>query len=84
MSDDPILAKRARILRFSVLAKRIGYLLILASIVLVGVGAVNRFTPLIAGSATVLFFIALVLLLPAILLGYAVAKAEREDPLNAT
>jgi hypothetical protein len=83
MSEDPVREKRAKILRFSVLAKRTGYIFLLISIVLVGIGAVNRFTPGIATSATIFFFVALALLMPAIILGYAVAKAEREDPLTA-
>lgn len=84
MTEDPVISKRAKILRFTVLAKRIGYLLLLLSIILVGVGAAGRFTPAIAASATVSFFVALALLMPAIFLGYAVAKAEREDPLNSS
>lgn len=82
MKDDPIRAKRSRIKRLTVVAKRVGYLLLLLSILVVGVGAVGRFTTTIAISATVLMFVALALLLPAILLGYAVTKAEREDPVR--
>lgn len=76
---DPILVKRERVRRIAATAKRVGYLLFLASMVLFFVGLA---TDLAAGviTASAGFLIAgCVVLAPAILLGYAVKGAERDD-----
>lgn len=79
MSADPVLARRAQIARLVRAGNRLGYALFLAA----SVGVVAYFlggqpgwalplatTGLLAGSAV---------LLPAIIFGYAVKAAERED-----
>jgi hypothetical protein len=63
---------------------RIGYLCFGISIVTVGVGLLWRFTPLIGSIATMALVFGSVLLAPAIVLGYAVKAAEREDKLGGT
>jgi len=63
---------------------RIGYLCFGISIVAVGVGLLWRFTPLIGSIATMALVFGSVLLAPAIVLGYAVKAAEREDKLSGT
>ena len=64
------------------MAKRIGYLCFLVSIVAVGVGLSWRFTPLVGRIGTLSLIIGSVLLAPAIVLGYAVKAADREDRKN--
>jgi hypothetical protein len=76
---DPVRARRARIARAVVLAQRVGYALFGVAVAAFVAGFVAGFDgafvtvvvgALLAGSA---------LLAPAIVLGYAVKAAERED-----
>lgn len=78
-ADDPVLARRARISRLVDIGQRVGYSLWLVAIVVFVVGAVTEFRPamvtivigcLAAGSA---------LLAPAIIIGYGVRAADKED-----
>lgn len=62
------------------MAKRAGYALLALSMAVFFVGAARGFTPSIVRVVVASFGASSVLLLPAIILGYAVAKAEREDP----
>jgi hypothetical protein len=77
--DDPVLAQRARIARWSALGKRVGYTALLVAIVAFFVGLALDFP-----AATVFLIVAglviacVVLPLP-IVLGYGVRAAERED-----
>lgn len=77
--DDPLMIRRRRFARFADQGKRWGYLLFLAAMVAFFIGLFTDFTDfwgwlmigcLLAGSA---------LLLPAIIIGYAVKAAERDD-----
>ena len=61
---------------------RVGYLCFAISIVAVGVGLLWEFKPFIGSIATVSLIAGCVLLAPAIVLGYAVKAAEREDKQN--
>lgn len=63
---------------------RIGYFSFGISMLAVGVGLVWDFTPIIGSIATAALVCGSVLLAPAIVLGYAVKAAEREDKLNGT
>lgn len=76
---DPVRATRARVARWVALAKRLGYLLLLAAVVIVVVGLAGDFTGAIAAGATACLVAGAVLLAPAIILGYAVKAAERDD-----
>ena len=76
---DPVRANRRRVARYVKLGKRVGYLLLLAAIVLVVVGLAGNFPSSIATAATVCLIAASVVLAPAIILGYAVNAAERDD-----
>jgi uncharacterized membrane protein HdeD (DUF308 family) len=77
--DDPVRARRARVAAGVKLAKRIGYLLFLVAIVLFFVGLVVDFTSGVATAIVVCLVVGSVVLLPGIILGYAVRTAERED-----
>jgi hypothetical protein len=77
--DDPVRARRAVVARWSLLASRIGYLLFGVAVALFVLASMVGFTgPLVA--ATIGCLIAgSILLAPAIVLGYAVKAAEKED-----
>ncbi len=77
--DDPVLARRARIARAVRVAKRVGYLLLLAAVVLFAVAALTDF-PSTLVTATVVALVGACVVLPApIVLGYGLRAAERED-----
>ena len=76
---DPVLERRARIAAAVGLAKRIGYLLLLAAVVLFVLAAVNSF-PTGLVTASIVALVAACVVLPApIVLGYGLRAAERED-----
>jgi hypothetical protein len=52
------------------------------SIVAVAFGLIDTFTPLVGRIATAGLVIGSILLAPAIVLGYAIKSAEKEDRLN--
>ena len=76
---DPIREKRARIERLANTGKRIGYLLFLAACVLFVIAFAAGFTGFTAGLIVACLLIGSALLIPAIIAGYAVKAAERED-----
>jgi hypothetical protein len=79
MSDDPVLARRARIARIAALGKRVGYFALLLAIVSFGAGVVTGFAPWTVVLSTVGLFAACVILPVPIVLGYGVRAAARED-----
>jgi hypothetical protein len=79
---DPILEQRARVRRIAEVAKRVGYVLFLASIVLFFVGLATDLPSGVIAAATACLIAGCVVLAPAILLGYAVRGAERDDREN--
>lgn len=78
--DDPVRASRARWARWGAAGKRVGYGLVLLSVVVFAVGAATQFTGLIAAVVTICLVLSTVTLAPGLVIGYAVKKAEREDP----
>jgi hypothetical protein len=77
--DDPVRARRARIAHWALLANRIGYLLFGVAVALFIAAFVVGFTgPLVAAIIGALVLGSL-LLAPAIVVGYAVKAAEKED-----
>ena len=79
MVIDPVRATRARVAGYVKLGKRVGYLLLLAAIVLVVVGLAGTFSGGIAVAAAACLIAGAIVLAPAIILGYAVNAAERDD-----
>ena len=75
---DPILEKRARLDRLATLGQRVGYLFLLVAIVAFFVGLATSYE---TWGTVVLVAMGLctVTLAPAIVLGYAVKAAARED-----
>lgn len=78
-TDDPVLVRRARIARLVDLGRRLGYSLLLVAVVTFFAGAVTGFTRFITVVVTAALFLMSLFLAPAIVFGYAVKAAERED-----
>ena len=76
---DPIRARRQQVARWSLLANRIGYLFIAVAIAVFIIGFALGFTPPVVAVVVATLLIGSALLLPSIILGYAVKAAERED-----
>jgi hypothetical protein len=79
VTDDPVLARRARIAALVVVGKRVGYGLYAVAIVLFGIGLVGRYTSTITTAVIVCLVVGSLVLAPAIVFGYGVRAAERED-----
>jgi hypothetical protein len=79
MSTDPVRARRERVARFTRLANRVGYLCFGVAIVTFVVGFVVSFNAAVATIVIAAIVVGSILLAPAIVLGYAVKAAERED-----
>jgi len=77
--SDPIRARRQKIARWSLLANRVGYLFLAVAIAVFIIGFVLGFTPPVVAVVVATLLIGSALLLPSIILGYAVKAAERED-----
>lgn len=76
---DPVLVKRERVRRIATTAKRVGYVLFLASMALFFLALATDLSSGATSAATVALIAGCVVLAPAILLGYAVRGAERDD-----
>lgn len=76
---DPVLERRERIRGWVQLGKRGGYGLFLVAIVAFVVALVTRPTPLLVGIVVGSIAIGSVFLAPAIVFGYGIAAAEREE-----
>ena len=81
-SNDPVRMRRAQIAHAASLAQRIGYLLFAIAVVLFFIGFFGGFTGRIVTAVVVLMAIGSALLAPAIVAGYAVKAAERDDREN--
>ena len=76
---DPVRARRARVAKWNTLATRLGYLCFGVAMVVFVVGVVVGFSDAYATVVIAAMVIGSVLLAPAIVIGYAVKAAERED-----
>jgi hypothetical protein len=76
---DPVRARRQRVARWTQLANRVGYLFFGIAIVTFVVGFIVSFNAAVSAVVVASMIIGSVLLAPAIVLGYAVKAAERED-----
>lgn len=77
--DDPVLARRARIARVVAIGKRVGWGLFTAAVVLFAAGFVAGFTAGLATAIAACLVVGSIVLAPAIVFGYGVRAAERED-----
>ena len=76
---DPIRVRRARIARLAELGQRVGYSLFGLAIVVFVIGFVIGYSDFLVAIIVGSLGIGSLLLAPAIVLGYAVKAAERED-----
>jgi len=76
---DPVLAQRARVAKLTETGQRVGYALFGLAIALFIVAAATQFSGLLVVGITACLAIGSLVLAPAIVFGYAVKAAERED-----
>ncbi|MBI4935015.1 MAG: hypothetical protein HY828_14125 [Actinobacteria bacterium] len=76
---DPVRAKRAKVAKYTLLANRIGYLFFAVAIATFVIGFAISFNGAVSAIVIGCIIIGSVLLAPAIVLGYAVKAAERDD-----
>jgi len=76
---DPILVQRAKALRVAKLGQRIGYLLYGVAIVVFMIGLATNFSSTVSAIVTFGVIAGSIVLAPAILFGYAVKAADRDD-----
>lgn len=76
---DPVLARRAVIAKWTLLANRVGYLFVALAMALFFIAFAVGFSPVMATLVIIAFVIGCVLLAPSIILGYAVKAAVRDD-----
>ena len=79
MTDDPVRARRARIDRASRFGQRAGYGCYVVAVVAFFVGFATSYSTALVSVIVVGLAVGSILLLPSIILGYAVKAAERED-----
>lgn len=78
-STDPVRARRERVARWTLIANRVGYLVLALAVTLFVLAFLFGFTATMATLIIVTMVISFVLLAPSIVLGYAVKAAERDD-----
>jgi hypothetical protein len=76
---DPVRARRAQVARWTLLANRLGYLCVAVAMAAFVIGFAVGFTSTIATVVVGTLLVGCGLLLPSIILGYAVKAAERDD-----
>ena len=76
---DPIWARRVRVTRAVQLGKRIGYLALLVAVVAFFAGAATSFPAPLVTTTIVGLVVSCVALPPAIVFGYGVRAAQREE-----
>lgn len=79
MAADPVRARRRQVARHTATAKRVGYALLLLAIAVYAYGLATTFTDTVANVVVACLIAGSVVLAPAIILGYAVKAAERDD-----
>jgi hypothetical protein len=77
--DDPVRSRRARIGRLAATGRRVGYGSLGVAVVAFFAGAATTFTPSVVAVVVAAMAVGSVVLLPAIIVGYGVRAAERED-----
>ena len=77
--NDPVRARRQQVAKWSLLANRVGYLFLAVAVAVFIIGFALGFTPPVVAVVVATLLIGSALLLPSIILGYAVKAAERED-----
>jgi hypothetical protein len=76
---DPVLVRRAAVLRWCEIGQRVGYSCFGGVMVLFVVGFITQFPAWLVDITIALMVIGSVVLLPAIILSYAAKAADKED-----
>ena len=76
---DPVLAQRARATRLADLGQRLGYTLFAIALIVFFVGLIGDFTSTVSQVIVGCVIVGSIVLAPAIVVGYAVKAAERDD-----
>jgi len=76
---DPVRARRATVAKWNTIATRVGYLLFLIAIVMFFIALATDFSSGKVAVITTTMILGSLLLAPAIVLGYAVKAAEKDD-----
>jgi VanZ family protein len=76
---DPVRVRRQLVARWTLIANRVGYLLLALALAVFVLGFAVGFNGTVAAIVIACLIAGSVLLAPAIVLGYAVKAAERED-----
>lgn len=78
-TPEDLVARRNRLARLSTVGRRAGYGCLGLAVVLFALGAAGRFTTALTAAITACLAAGSVVLVPAIIVGYGVRAAERED-----
>ena len=78
-TTDPVRVRRAQIAKYTLLANRVGYLFYALAIATFIIGFAISFNGAVSAIVIGSLVIGSILLAPAIVLGYAVKAAERDD-----
>ncbi len=78
-ATDPVRARRQRIGRLAAAGRKLGFALFGAALLVVVVGLFTSLTGAVTALATACLVAGSVLLAPAIVIGYGVRAAERDD-----
>jgi hypothetical protein len=78
-TTDPVRVRRAQIAKYTLLANRVGYLFYALAIATFIIGFAISFNSAVSAIVIGSVVIGSILLAPAIVLGYAVKAAERDD-----
>jgi hypothetical protein len=79
VSDDPVLARRARIARWVTIGQRVGYGLFGLACVLFVIGFAAGFEDWISTLVIASIIVGSIVLAPAIVFGYGIRAADRAD-----
>jgi hypothetical protein len=79
VTDDPVLARRARIARIAALGQRLGYLALGVAIIGFAAGVVTEFAEWTVVVSTIGLVLTCIILPIPIVLGYGVRAAAREE-----
>jgi hypothetical protein len=79
IDDDPVRRRRDQVRRWTMAASRLGYALLAAAVVLFFVALATGFSSTMATFVIGALVAASVLLVPSIVLGYAIKAADRAD-----
>jgi membrane-bound ClpP family serine protease len=77
--DDPVRRRRRQVARWTLLANRLGYLVLAMAMALFVIAFVVGFSAVMASLVIACMVLSFALLAPSIVLGYAVKAAERDD-----